>query len=205
MKKTFIKYVAEQFARPEGIGGTVSTFIMNRMNRKQYQAVSGNIHIKPDETILDIGFGNGYMIKKLNELRPRRIYGIEISEDMVRKGRKKFMDAANVTVLKADIAELPMEDRTIDKIYTINTCYFWNDAGKSFSEIKRVLRENGLFLNAFYTKNWLDTLEYTNHGFKKYTLEELAEMTGRYGFRVKDIIEISTEKSYCIVAEKISA
>jgi hypothetical protein len=45
MLKKFIKYVGKNFANPEGIGGKISTLIMNIINQKQYNALLKNIDI----------------------------------------------------------------------------------------------------------------------------------------------------------------
>jgi len=60
----FIKYVAGNFRNPNGIGGKIATIIMNIINKNQYNTVLKNINIKDTDVVLDIGFGNGYLIKK---------------------------------------------------------------------------------------------------------------------------------------------
>ena len=35
----------------------------------------------------------------------------------------------------------------------LNTIYFWDDLEKCFSEIKRILKPNGIFINAIYSKD----------------------------------------------------
>jgi hypothetical protein len=66
MLNNFVKYVGINFANPAGIGGRISTGIMNIINQKQYKAVLDNIRLEQNNCILDIGFGNGY----LNEFSP---------------------------------------------------------------------------------------------------------------------------------------
>ena len=65
MFKKFIEYVGNNFRNPNGIGGKITTKIMNIMNQKQYKAVLDNINLENNDILLDIGFGNGYLIKKL--------------------------------------------------------------------------------------------------------------------------------------------
>ena len=80
------KYVAEQFGKPTGIGGTISTFIMNRMNQIQYKSVISNLNCSKKDRVLDIGFGNGYLINLLSKKNEGVFYGIEISDDMLTAG-----------------------------------------------------------------------------------------------------------------------
>jgi len=87
--KLIYKYIAQQFGNPTGFGGKISTFIMNCLNRKQYKTVVENIDIQETDTVLDIGFGNGYLLRKLSNKNPQKICGIEISADMLNSTIRK--------------------------------------------------------------------------------------------------------------------
>ena len=204
MKKIY-KYIARQFGNPTGFGGKISTLIMNFLNKKLYKAIVENLHIRTTDTILDIGFGNGYLIRRLSNKNLQKIYGIEISPDMLKvatkKSRKKI-EQGKVELLLADVQNLPFENDLIDKIYTINTVYFWRDINRGFAEIKRVLKPNGVFLNVIYLKDWLDKLPVTQYGFSKYTAEQIENITIENGLKIERIFEIHSRKSICIIAKK---
>ncbi len=197
------KFVAKQFWHPEGVGWSFSTFLMNRMNQKQYKAVLEHIHVWPTDRVLDIGFGNGYLIKKILEQRPQMVYGIDISEDMVNMVSRKneVLLWKKLDLRLADVQSLSFDTTFFDKIYTVNTLYFWKDSEKSFSEIERVLKFWGLFLNVIYTKEWLDSLSYTKHWFNKYSLEEVQHMTKKSGLQIVEVIPIS-QKAFCVISQK---
>ena len=44
------------------------------------------------------------------------------------------------------------------------------------------MKANGVFINAFYTKEWSERIKYTNYGFNKYTVNELKKKTEEAGF-----------------------
>jgi ubiquinone/menaquinone biosynthesis C-methylase UbiE len=194
-----IEYVSNQFSKPSGFGGIISTFIMNRMNRKQYESVIKNIKVKNGDKALDIGFGNGKLIRELSLKTKGKFYGIDVSEDMIIKGKKKY---PNLDLRWGNILESPFENDFFNSIYTINTVYFWKDLNKGLSEVKRNLKKDGVFINVFYTKEWLEGIKYTSYGFNKYTLDELKKKTEESGFNISEVIEISKNKSYCIIANK---
>jgi len=73
--------------------------------------------------------------------------------------------------------------------------------GNIFSEIKRILKPNGKFLNVIYTKEYLNKIIYAKYGFKKYTVEEIKNITEENGMKIIEIIEIRKNKSYCIISE----
>jgi ubiquinone/menaquinone biosynthesis C-methylase UbiE len=48
-----------------------------------------------------------------------------------------------------------------DAVTSVNTIYFWSDTIKGLSEIKRVLKGNGIFVCAVYSQEWLKRVSYT--------------------------------------------
>ena len=203
--KSFVKYVWEQFRKPMWLGGDFSTLIMNQMNKKQYQSVLDTINIQLTDTILDIGFWNWYLIKKLLKYQPKKISWIDISQDMVNKVSRRYqkeIESFQLDISLSDVKNLPYEDGSFDKIYTVNTLYFWDDPESAFSEIVRVLKNWGFFLNVIYSKEWLDSLSYTKYWFSKYSLEDIQIFTETSGLSIKEIILISN-KAFCIVAMKV--
>ena len=55
--------IVSQFRRPTGFGGRCATRVMNIMNRAQYHRVLKELPLQG--RILDIGFGNGNMLKRV--------------------------------------------------------------------------------------------------------------------------------------------
>ena len=90
MLDNFIKYIGKNFGNPKGIAGIIMTKIMNIMNQKLYSTVLNNLKLEPNDFVLDIGFGNGYLIKKMFKKNiPIKVYGIEISNDMLKNVSSK--------------------------------------------------------------------------------------------------------------------
>lgn len=83
------EYIASQFRKPQGVGGLVSTWFMNNLNRQQYKAVLNNLNEAPLEKVLDVGFGNGALIKKLAERSQAVYYGIDVSQDICEKATQR--------------------------------------------------------------------------------------------------------------------
>lgn len=193
------EYIANQFSKPTGIGGIISTLIMNIMNKKQYQSVIDNLNIKNGDKVLDIGFGNGQLLNKISKRQQGEYYGLEYSKDMLVRAKEKFEE---LNLEEGSILESPYTENMFDGIYTVNTIYFWGNPIKGLVEIKRILKRKGRFLNVFYSKTWLENIKYTNYGFKLYDINEVIEITEKSGLKVIDIIEIAKEKAYCIISEK---
>ena len=125
MFNKFIRFVGNNFGKPGGIIGKLSTKLMNIMNQKQYKAVLDNINLEHNDILLDIGFGNGYLINRLfGKNIPIKINGIEISSDMINnvsKKYKKHIENGLLNLSLENIENTSFENETFNKIYTINT------------------------------------------------------------------------------------
>ncbi len=196
-----------QFAKPEGKAGQFFTLAMNVVNFKLYNAVYNFVPKNHGEKILDVGFGNGDMLKRLEEKLDALFYGIDISEDMkilATKANAKAVATEKMFLSVGDVEDMSYEDSFFDCVYTINTVYFWKDADKAMSQIARVLSDGGRFICAFYSKAYFERSEsYQFEGETYYTPKELKELVQKHGFEnVK--IKVVDEKRfmYCLVAEK---
>lgn len=182
----FGDYWASQCGNPRGFIGKIMTWSMNRVNKVMYYGIIENM--KPTEgiKILDIGFGNGYFEKLVYSKTKCSIYGIDISEDMVKtasKNNQKGIVNGDIHLSIGDCCKLIFENNSFDVVTTMNTIYFWDDTIQGLKEIYRVLKDDGVFYNAVLTKESLDKVFYTKNGFKKFEKNEYAQMGKQIGFR----------------------
>jgi ubiquinone/menaquinone biosynthesis C-methylase UbiE len=199
-----MSYIGEQFHKPTGLGGSLATFIMNRQNWRQYAGAEAVLNLGCTESILDIGFGNGYLLGRLAERYACRFYGVDISPDMLQtatKRNRKFISAGKMRLSLGSAEQTGLESTSVDKAYTVNTVYFWSSLDAGLSEIWRILRPGGVFVNAFYSKKMLDSLPVTNKGYAKYEIDELLEAGKRNGFAA-EARQIVEGRSYCLTYRK---
>ncbi len=197
----FSEYIGSQFGNPRGIIGTICCLIMNKINRRMYESISSCIKIDKNATILDIGYGNGYLINKIYHKTHANIFGIDISDDMKKIASKRNSKAVNEGKVKlsiGDCCDLKFDDKLFDIVTTVNTIYFWSDTKKGLSEIYRTLKDDGVFYNAVYSKQWLNNLSYTKKGFKIFEKNDYIELGKKAGFSKVIIDEVSSGKSYVI-------
>jgi arsenite methyltransferase len=106
--------------------------------------------LKTGETVVDLGSGAGIDVflaaRKVGE--PGRVIGVDMTEDMVAKGRQLAREHgfANVEFRLGEIEHLPLDADSVDVI--ISNCVINLTADKlaSYREIHRVLKPGGRIL-----------------------------------------------------------
>lgn len=199
--KTLKKYIGSQFGNPRGFIGKVCCFIMNTINKAMYLTIISAVKADCKSKILEIGYGNGYLIQLLYKKTGATIYGIDSSSDMLEiagKRNRKVIAKKKIHLSVGDCCNLKFQDKMFDIVTSVNTIYFWSDPVIGLSEIYRTLKENGVFYNVVYSKEWLQTLSYTKYGFHFFEKRDYIELGKKAGFSQVSIKEIASNKSYMI-------
>ncbi len=107
--------------------------------------------------ILDIACGTGKSTEPLF-LEGAEVIGIDHDPLMIEEAQKQAsLKSLPITYLVADVEHLPFEDKSFD-IATVGTAFHWFVNEPSITEIKRVLKGNGL-LFVFWTLTTKDVPE----------------------------------------------
>lgn len=199
------EYIGSQFGNPHGIVGFICCKLMNIINKKMYKKTVSLMQLDENQKHLDIGYGNGYLLKQVDKKFRCQLYGIDISEDMktlaLSRNKKAALDG-RITLETGDCCNLSYADDSFNSVSSINTIYFWNDTVKGLSEIRRCLIEGGIFINAVYTKKWLNSTKMAEKGFKKFDAEELVELGKVSGFAECTVVDIVKGKSFAVIYRK---
>jgi ubiquinone/menaquinone biosynthesis C-methylase UbiE len=174
---------------------------MNIINKKLYCKVSDTVLKHSGRKILDVGVGNGYLEKMLSRKSNVVVTGIDISEDMIKNATQRnhaAVQQGRVILSLGDCCDLQFPDGTFDAVTSINTIYFWPDTIKGLSEIRRVLKDDGIFVNAVYSQEWLKRVSYTKKGFKFFSKKDYVSDGKEAGFSDVMIEDIVKGKSFMI-------
>lgn len=187
--------LAKHLKKPSGDAGKKVGVQMNKGNK--YICLNSYKVLKPQDnnSILEIGMGNGFFIKDLLSMAKNLTYvGADFSEIMVTEAREINKGFTNVSFYEASIEKLPFKNEQFDLITTTNTVYFWPNLIENLKELRRVLKPNGKLLIGYRDKDFMDKVEFTNHGFNKYKCEDIEMLLSGNGFDQLDTHKISEPK-----------
>ena len=112
--------------------------------------------LKPNESILDIGCGSGWLCRKIARLVPKgRVVGIDIAPEMVLRARADSGDYANLNFLEGAADRVPCEGESFSKIISVESAYYWPDPAACVKEMFRLLGNGGsawILIN-YYVEN----------------------------------------------------
>jgi demethylmenaquinone methyltransferase/2-methoxy-6-polyprenyl-1,4-benzoquinol methylase len=105
--------------------------------------------------ILDVATGTGDLALEAVRLKPVEIVGIDISEKMLEIAKKKVSDRKISVPFSFQIAaaeDLPFEDEEFDFVTVAFGVRNFEDLQKGFSEMRRVLKQNGKLIILEFSK-----------------------------------------------------
>lgn len=195
MEKEELKILAQNLANPQGEKGIEIGEMMNATNISMTLESIKKLVIEDDQHILEIGHGNaGHLKSIMNLVQNLRYTGIDISETMhheAQKLNKEFESQADFVWYEGK--KLPFQDRTFDKIFTVNTVYFWENPEAFLNEIYRVLKDEGTFVLTFGQREFMEKLPFTEYDFTLYSNDEMEELISKSHFKRMKISEKEEE------------
>ena len=77
---------------------------------------------------------------------------LDYSQDMLEQAESRFRGAGitNIKTMQGDVAALPFEEGTFDKVLCMNGLHVFPAKEKSYAEILRTLKPDGELLACFY-------------------------------------------------------
>ena len=174
----------------------------NFQNRQQileagfYQAIlkgiSDLLATKPfTKTVLDIGCGEGFYSRKLQEVHPEKtFYAFDISKDSVQIAAKSEPNWA-VNWFVGDLARLPIKDASMDILLDIFS-------PANYGEFRRVLSKDGILIKIIPTENHLKEIrqmvqdqltkkDYSNQDIKEHFQEHFSIQSSQIASLTKPI------------------
>jgi SAM-dependent methyltransferase len=176
----YLAGLARQLGRPEGIVGRAVGSILNRGNRAAVLAAIDATGLGPGQRGADIGFGGGLGLRTLLDRvgADGHVDGVELSTTMLdRAGSRHRSELASgrLTLQPGTLGELPLQDRVVDGLVTVNTLYFVDDVEAVYRELARVLRPGGRAVVGVGDVAAMARMPFTAHGFRLRPAEAVAD------------------------------
>lgn len=202
--------VGKQLQHPRGLVGKVlfrgmatSTIVVARWT-------ADLMELQPDDSIVEIGFGNGANIELLaTRAADGHVTGVEVSETAMEMASKK--NAAAIAQGRVELhlvtpgSALPIDDATFDKACTVATMYVIEDPARVFTEMHRVLKPGGLAAVAFPVRE--NFMRFRPAKAKGFHFHELSDLEA--AFRDEGFTDSRTERNdqvrfgaHCILGHK---
>ena len=146
---------------------------------------------KTPTTILDIGCGEGFYSRKLQENHPdKTFYAFDISKDSVQIAAKSEPNWA-VNWFVGDLARLPIKDASMDILLDIFS-------PANYGEFRRVLSKDGILIKVIPTENHLKEIrqkvqdqltnkDYSNQDIKEHFQEHFTILSSQTASLTKTI------------------
>lgn len=199
-------WLASQFRKPRGMAGRMIGKLMNKANAEMNETVIQLLDIKDQDRVLEMGFGNGYYIAEIaKRVKESIVYGLDYSETMVKlaiKRNQSLIREGRVSIQQGEIEALPYPDAMFNKIFTVNTIYFWSDPQQALRQVYRVLKPGGLFVIGFRDRAMMKKVDPTKHQFSLYTAGEVEEMLTAAGFKDVEVQFCEGNRFFTAVASK---
>lgn len=170
-----------------------------------YEEIVSKVISANPKKILDVGCGTGNVLIKLSTNYKFGLYGVDISENMIKIAKKNLGDKAELKV--GDSEYIPWEDNSFDVIVCNASFHHYPSPEKVLLEMKRVLKNSGLLIIGDPTapvicRQFINLYcKISNNGdYKIYSEKEIKALLVKCGFEAFDFKKINY-KSFAISAK----
>lgn len=137
--KTFWNKWAKRYDRAMSGDGKMYAQIVSRMKKK----------LNRNMTVLELACGTGLMSVQLAE-SVKMMEATDFSEDMIKQAKTKS-HSSHLHFSVQDATDLPYTSETFDAVIISNALHIMPNPEKALSEIKRVLKKDGILIAPTFT------------------------------------------------------
>lgn len=161
--------------------------------------------------ILDVATGTADLAIEINkQLKPKKIIGLDISTEMLRKGEDKIakLNLKNIIELQeGDSENMPFESNTFDAITVAFGVRNYENLEKGLAEMHRVLKPGGKVAILEFSKPTMFPFKQLFNAYFRYILPTIGRFTSKdpkaYQYLYESVQVFPDGKNFVSVLEKI--
>lgn len=137
--------------------------------------------LPPSSIVADLGCGTGALSIRIAP-HVAKVIAVDSSAAMLKTAKRKAEAFNNIEFLRADLAELPIEDASVDAAIMLLVLSYNPDPKPAVGELSRILKPNGkavlVDLLAHDRKDFTQKMGQHHQGFTLKTLQSLMQTVG---------------------------
>ncbi len=156
--------------KPYWTGERLETFINDQSMLEHLHRYSLTFELIKNKKVLDIACGEGYGVNLMSNYA-NHVTGIDIDKKVIRKANQKYTNK-NIKFIEGSILNIPSPNNSFDIVICFETLEHVEEHELLISEIKRVLKHDGLLIISTP-----DKINYSNNQASKNPFHK-KELTG---------------------------
>lgn len=179
----------QQLSHPSGEKGIEVADMMHATNIGMTCATIMQLGLLPEHHVLELGHGNCGHLELLLEQAPRLHYtGLEISETMQQEALRlnaARLAGGNIRFERYDGSRIPFASCSFDRMFAVNSLYFWPEPQALLREIHRVLKPGGLAAITYADKSFMQRLPFVQQRFRLYDDSDFSRLIDANLFAIR--------------------
>lgn len=144
-----------------------------------------SVEFNSEMTVLDVGCGNGWLVREMLRRGAHDGVGVDISPEMVSVSNQatEYLERESYVVSNGE--SLPFESNSMEIITNVESLYYYPEPQEALNEWHRVAKSGGqllimmdLYAESSATHTWIDALKVPVHLFSMAQLRSMLEQAG---------------------------
>jgi ubiquinone/menaquinone biosynthesis C-methylase UbiE len=197
----------DAFGVPKGLWGQVGGRLMGAFNRPINELTVDLLDVGPRDRVLEIGNGPGTALALVGaRVSDGLVVGIDPSAVMARQAYRRnraLIRRGRLRLTLGSSDRLPFAAGRFDRMFTVNTIYFWPTPQNDLAEMHRVLKSGGRAAVTFRGKRGPSgALSVRTLFDTEYSIEQVAAMLTAVGFRAVEttVRQLPFMTAVCLLA-----
>ena len=137
--------------------------LLGRIYIRRMEIASGLLGSKKYDKLLDLGFGSGIFLPELAS-RCTSLFGMDNHGNIAFVKEMAKVEKVEVNLLAGDILKIPFKDKVFDCIVCLSVLEHIKNLSETVKEMYRIVKDDGILVAGFPTKNWIMNLGFTFTG-----------------------------------------